>query len=161
MFRIEDRSYGDLPFREFDDEPAVYKAKGLLLGTLVSHGLGRFVYVYDYGDNCRPDVNVKEVRDGDPDTEYPAFEDGARCCPPEDAGGPDDFVDFLEAIHDSAQEEHWAMLDWYGGLFEPVGFEGSRAGFRMENIARRRRAARAKRCGWCYQQPSKAPRSRS
>ena len=32
---------------------------------------------------------VEEVRDGDPDREYPAFVDGARRCPPEDVGSLD------------------------------------------------------------------------
>ena len=72
------------------------------LGTAITRGADRFVYVYDYGDNWRHEVIVEEVRDGDPDIEYPAFVDGARRCPPEDVGGPDGFMDFLEAILDPA-----------------------------------------------------------
>ena len=138
-FEIDGRSYGDPSFREFDDEPVIYKAKGLRLGTAVTRGADRFVYVYDYGDNWRHEVIVEEVRDGDPDIEYPAFVDGARRCPPEDVGGPDGFMDFLEAILDPAHEEHRAMLDWYGGPFDPSGLDEARARFGMENMARRRR----------------------
>ena len=87
-FDIDGRCYGDPSFREFDDEPPIYKAKGLRLGVVNSRGVDRFVYAYDYGDNWRHDVIVEEVRDGDPDREYPAFVDGARRCPPEDVGGP-------------------------------------------------------------------------
>ena len=86
-FDIDGRCYGDPSFREFDDEPPIYKAKGLRLGVVISRGVDRFVYTYDYGDNWRHDVIVEEVRDGDPDMEYPAFVDGARRCPPEDVGG--------------------------------------------------------------------------
>ncbi len=82
---------------------------------------------------------VEEVRDGDPDVEYPALLEGARCCPPEDVGGLDGFMDFLEAILDPAHEDHRAMLDWYGGPFDPIGFDETRARFGMENMARRRR----------------------
>ena len=32
-FEIDGRSYGDPSFREFDDEPVVYKANGLRLGS--------------------------------------------------------------------------------------------------------------------------------
>jgi len=60
----------------------------------------RFVYTYDYGDNWCHDVIVEEVRDGNPDMEYPVFVDGARRCPPEDVGGLDGFMDFLEAVLD-------------------------------------------------------------
>ena len=90
-FDIDGRCYGDPSFREFDDEPPIHKAKGLRLGVVISRGVERFVYTYDYGDNRRHDVIVEEVRDGDPDREYPAFVDGARRCPPEDVGGPDGF----------------------------------------------------------------------
>ena len=67
---------------------------------MIARGVARFVYTYDYGDNWRHDVIVEEVRDGDPDREYPAFVDGSRRCPPEDVGGPDGFMDFLEAVLD-------------------------------------------------------------
>ncbi|MCY4500320.1 MAG: hypothetical protein OXE57_01995 [Alphaproteobacteria bacterium] len=60
-------------------------------------------------------------------------------CPPEDVGGPDGFMDFLEAILDPAHEEHRAMLDWYGAPFDPIGFDEARARFGMESMARRRR----------------------
>ena len=60
-FDIDGRCYGDPSFREFDDEPPIYKAKGLRLGTVISRGVERFVYTYDYGDNWRHDVIVEEV----------------------------------------------------------------------------------------------------
>ena len=138
-FDIDGRCYGDPSFREFDDEPPIYKAKGLRLGVVISRGVERFVYTYDYGDNWRHDVIVEEVRDGDPDREYPAFVDGARRCPPEDVGGPDGFMDFLEAVLDPAHEQHRDMIRWYGGPFDPIGFDEERARFCMENMVRRRR----------------------
>ncbi len=144
-FKIDGRSYGDPSFRELDDEPVIYKAKGLRLGTVIGRGAEQFVYIYDYGDNWRHDVIVEEVRDGDPNIEYPAFVDGARRGPPEDVGGPDGFMDFLEAILDPAHEEHRAMLDWYGGPFDPIGFDEARARPGMENMARRRHGPRASR----------------
>ena len=58
-FDIDGRCYGDPSFREFDDEPPVYKAKGLQLGTVIARGVERFVYTYDYGDNWRHDVIVR------------------------------------------------------------------------------------------------------
>ena len=137
-FEIDGRSYGVPSFREFDDEPVIYKARGLRLGTAIGRGAERFVCVYDYGDNWRHDLIVEEVRDGDPKIVYPAFVDGARRCPPEDVGGPDGFMDFLEAILDPAHEEQLAMLNWYGGPLDPIGFDEARACFGMENMGRRR-----------------------
>ena len=99
----------------------------------------QFVYTYDFGDNWHHDVIVEEVRDGDPDMEYPAFVGGARRCLPEDVGGPHGFMDFLEAVLDPAHEQHRDMVRWYGGPFDPIGLDEERARFGMENMARRRR----------------------
>ena len=79
----------------------------------------------------------------DPDMEYPARVDGARHCPPEDVGGADGFMGFLEAVLDPAHEEHRYMVRWYGGPFDPIGFDEARARFGMENMARRRRGSLA------------------
>ncbi len=138
-FEIDGRSYGDPSFREFDDEPVIYRAGRLRLGTAVARGADRFAYVYDYGDDWRRDVIVEAVRDGDPGIEYPVLVDGDRRCPPEDVGGPDGFMDFLEAILDPGHAEHRAMLEWYGGPFDPVGFDEAPARIGLESMARRRR----------------------
>ena len=73
---------------------------------------------------------------GDPNVEFPVFVGEAGRCPSKDVGGPDSFVDFLEAILDPAYEEHRAMLDWYGGPFDRCGFDEARARFGMENVVR-------------------------
>ena len=106
---------------------------------MIARGVERFVYTYDYGDNWRLDVIVDEVRDDDPDMEYPAFVDGARRCPPEDVCGPDGFMDFLEAVLDPEHERHRDMIRWYGGPFDPISFDEARANCGMENMAQRRR----------------------
>ena len=49
--------------------------------------------------------------------EYPAFVDGARRCPPEDVGGPDGFMDFLEAVLDSAHEQHRDIVLYFASRF--------------------------------------------
>ena len=41
-FDIDGRCYGDPSFREFDDEPPIYKAKGLRLGVVIARGVDRF-----------------------------------------------------------------------------------------------------------------------
>ena len=73
----------------------------------------RLIYTYDYGDNWPHDVSVEEVRDGDPDIEYPAFVYGAMHCPPEDVGGPHGFMEFVKADLDPAHEQHRDMVRWY------------------------------------------------
>ena len=108
-----------------------------IASSAISRGVGRFVYTYDYGDNWHHDVIVEEVREGDPDREYPALVDGARRCPPEDVGGPDGFMDFLEAVLDPAHEQHRDMIRWYVGPFDPIGFDEARARFGSLSAASR------------------------
>jgi len=47
---------------------------------------------------------------------------GENACPPEDVGGPNAYFDFLTAIKDPAHEEHFGMLQWVGGSFDPSAF---------------------------------------
>ena len=137
-FEIGDRIYGD-PSDYWYDLPRTYKAKALQLGTVIARGTDQFVYLYDFGDNWRHDVIVEEVCDGDPATEYPAFVDGARRCPPEDVGGTGGFMEFLEAIQDPMHEEHHEMLVWNGGPFDPSTFEEIGTYYSLNQIAKRRR----------------------
>ena len=138
-FVVGDRVYGvPTPEDEFYGRK-VYKAAAIRLKTLIERGVDRFLYVYDFGDNWRHDVIVEEVRDGDVDTEYPAFVDGARRCPPEDVGGTDGFMEFLEAVLDPSHEEHSRMIEWCGGPFDPDDIDEQRIRMVLGMFAARRR----------------------
>ncbi len=43
-FDLAGRCYGDPSFREFDDEPVIYRAKGFRLGTAIARGADRFPF---------------------------------------------------------------------------------------------------------------------
>ena len=81
--------------------------------SLIDRGVDRFEYVYDFGDNWIHDIIIEGVRDGEADVDYPAFVDGARRGPPEDVGGRNGFMEFLEAVLDPRDEAHDRMLEWY------------------------------------------------
>jgi len=51
--------------------------------------------------------------------QYPRCIAAARSGPPEDAGGPSGYADFLEAWLDPDHEEHKAMQRWAGRKFHP------------------------------------------
>ena len=137
-FDIDGRCYGDPSFREFDDEPPIYKAKGLRLGVVISRGVDRSSYTYDYGDNWRHDVIVEEVRDSDPDrTIRPSWTGqtvsaGGRWRPGRVHGLPG-----------GGPRSGARATPGYGPLvrrtFDPIGFDEERARFCMENMVRRRR----------------------
>ena len=71
-FEIGGRRYGQPEYDRFADEK-LYKAASIRLKTILDRGIGQFVYVYDSGDEWRHDIAIEEVRDGEPDIDYPAF----------------------------------------------------------------------------------------
>ena len=138
-FNVGDKVYGQ-PFPDVGfEERRVYKAKSIRLQTLLDRGFDRFLYIYDFGDDWRHDVIVEDIRDGEADTDYPCFIDGARRCPPEDVGGTMGFAEFLEAITDPAHEEHEQMLAWYGGPYDPEDTNERHVRSVIESFAVRRR----------------------
>ena len=87
---------------DYADERRIYKAASIRLKSVVDRGIEQFLYVYDFGDNWRHDLFIEEVRDGEPDVDYPVFVDGERRGPPEDVGGVTGFMEFLEAMPEPA-----------------------------------------------------------
>lgn len=59
---------------------------------------------------------------------------GANACPPEDVGGPPGYMEFLHAIQDTTHEEHGAMWLWWGGPFDPNGFDVNAANLAIRKL---------------------------
>jgi Plasmid pRiA4b ORF-3-like protein len=81
----------------------------------------RFEYLYDFGDSWRHDLLLEAMVLPDPEAGYPRCLAGERSAPPEDAGGPSGYADYLEAMTDPGHEEHENMLQWRGP-FDPEAF---------------------------------------
>lgn len=142
-FRAGERVYGE-PFPDMESPSRrVYKAKGVRLNQLIDRGVDRFLYVYDFGDDWRHRVTVEDVRDGDPDTDYPIFVDGARRAPPEDVGGLPGFVAFLDTIGDRRHPQHAELREWAGGAFDPQDIEPRAIELDLDMLAEFRRRVRA------------------
>ena len=112
-FAIGSRRYGQPHDDCFADEE-LCRAASIRVKTVVDRDIERFVYTYDFGDNWRHDTFVEELREGEPDVDYPAFLASERRGPPEDVGGVTGFVESLEAMPDPLHEEHDAVIEWYG-----------------------------------------------
>ena len=138
-FVVGEKAYG-VPYPEPGlVERKVYQSKGIRLGTLIDRGVRAFLYVYDFGDNWQHHITIEEVRQGDPDMEYPRFVAGARRAPPEDVGGTSGFAEFLEAVTDPRHDEHDRMLTWCGGRFDPEDIDERHVRMIFEDFAARRR----------------------
>lgn len=143
-FAIGDRRYG-VP--DADDDPAaadrVYRTSSIRLKTVIDRGIGRFLYVYDFGVVWRHGVVVEETGPGEAGIDYPRFVDGARRCPPEDVGGAEGFMEFLEAALIPAHEEHRRAIEWNGEPFDPSDIDERAVRLSLEGMARQRRGALA------------------
>ncbi|RIL09499.1 MAG: hypothetical protein DCC75_06375, partial [Proteobacteria bacterium] len=95
--------YG-LPDEEYG-APIINEAR-VRLDQLVTDWTLDFEYLYDFGDCWRHAIALRNLQEQSPHGRYPLCVDGARACPPEDAGGTDGFARFLAAIADPEDEEH-------------------------------------------------------
>ena len=137
-FEVGGRIYGE-PENDLFGERRIYKAASLRVKTVVARGVERFLYVYDFGDEWRHDLFIEEVREGEPDVDYPAFVEGERRGPPEDVGGVSGFMEFLEATRNPFHEEHESVVRWYGKRFEPEDIDERWVRLCLEMVAGRRR----------------------
>jgi hypothetical protein len=69
----------------------------------------RFTYLYDFGDGWEHEVEVIGAG-GD----RPGVVAGEGACPPEDAGGPRGYADFLKVLADPTDPEHDHLRGWAG-----------------------------------------------
>lgn len=75
-------------------------------------------YQYDFGDNWRHDLRLSQapLEEG---VKYPRCIAASRSGPPEDAGGPWSYADFVEAWSDPSHAEHKDTRRWAGRKFHP------------------------------------------
>lgn len=84
---------------------------------------GKFLYVYDFGDNWGHEILVEKIESPEAGVRYPVCLAGERACPPEDCGGVWGYADLLEIIRAPHDERHEEMMEWLGGSFDPEHFD--------------------------------------
>lgn len=138
-FRVGDKRYG-IPEGDWDGEAV--QAKSVKLAALVSKGVKRLEYVYDFGDDWEHTIAIESIADADPALKYPRFVAGARRGPPEDVGGLPGFLEFLEAMADPKHAEHGNLVEWHGGPYDPEDMNLVELRWRLGAIAKRRHAGK-------------------
>ncbi len=93
------------------------------LSQVVTGGIKKFTYTYDFGDNWDHVIEVEKTLPAEAGVRYPRCIAGKRACPPEDCGGQWGCGDFLKAIQDPKDSEHEEMMEWAGGTFDPEQFD--------------------------------------
>ena len=84
-------------------------------------------YVYDFGDNWKHEIKSNSVVDAY-SKNTAEFIDGAGDAPPEDVGGVGGYLAFLEALFDSNNPEHEAVVEWITPQwkYKPFDAEGTK-----------------------------------
>jgi len=119
-FNIKGKNYMDLP----EDEKNTCEEGLFRLNSLVPKKGDEFTYLYDFGDSWIHFLKIEKVNP-DEDEEWGSLFclDGKGQCPPEDVGGPPGFQEFKRAMSNSKDPEHEHYLEWFGGVFDPEGFD--------------------------------------
>jgi hypothetical protein len=73
------------------------------------------------GDNWDHDIAVERRMLPHEGVEYPRCIAGERACPPEDCGGPWEYLEFLAALDNPDHGRHEDFRKWCGG-FDPAIF---------------------------------------
>ncbi len=154
-FVVGDRVYGEPNAEDAAWGRKLFFAKNIRLKSLIERGIDHFRYVYDFGDNWQHRVTIEGLRQGEAETDYPAFVGGARRSPPEDVGGISGFEEFLEAVSDPRHEDHDRMLTWCGGPYDLEDIEEHGIRVILEQFAVRRRGPLASHRRACRSKDTK------
>jgi hypothetical protein len=116
-----------------------FDAGEVFLRDLVLDDLGaaKILYEYDFGDCWRHWITLDSRLTEAAGEAYPLLVDGRRSAPPEDAGGPLGYMEFLEAWRDPEHEDHRAMRRWASRSFDPEAFDREKAQTAIRSALRR------------------------
>ena len=120
-FRVGGRIYSVPDPDDAWNERTVVDERVVPLQRIVERVGDTFEYLYDFGDEWRHKVLLEAILLPGPDAIYPRCVAGARNGPPEDAGGPYGYADYLQAVADPRHEDHKEKLAWRG-RWDPEAF---------------------------------------
>ena len=80
------------------------------------------IYLYDFGDGWKHQLELIEISNAPQNELLPSFVSGQNACPPEDCGGAYRYREIIEILADSMHEEHQSILEWLGPKFNPNTF---------------------------------------
>jgi len=80
------------------------------------------LYTYDFGDGWAHAVVLEDIPPAEQQAKYPRIVEGARACPPEDAGGPRGYTRLIDILAKPKHKQHSLMREWVGKSFDPERF---------------------------------------
>lgn len=86
-FEIAGKRYGDPDSAHGDREIISERGTKSKLKFFDLQAGDKFLYIYDFGDDWRHELEIEAILPPDPNGYYPDCIGGARACPPENCGG--------------------------------------------------------------------------
>lgn len=124
-FIIDGKHYGMMTEEAEDmlDEMPLEDETRYDLKSFTEEQLKQFIFLYDFGDGWKHEVEFEAVLAPEPRIFYPRCIDGKRNCPPEDCGGIGGYDDLVEKLKNPEDEEYEGLLEWLGGKYDPEFFD--------------------------------------
>jgi hypothetical protein len=107
--RLVDEEFGD-----FTD------VKTIQLEDVFSKTGTKAIYLYDFGDGWKHQLELIEISNEPHNELLPAFISGQNACPPKDCGGVYRYLEIIEILGDPSHEEYESIKEWLGPKFNPV-----------------------------------------
>jgi len=136
-FTINGKYYGT-PDPEYDSFHETINEKRVKLKDVIDRERQKFSFEYDFGDGWQHEILVGKILPYEKHINDPICVKGARACPPDDCGGPNGYMDFLEAIQNPKHREHKTLLEWAGGSFNPEEFDVKEVSEALKGISKRK-----------------------
>lgn len=109
--RLVDENYGE-----------VTDVKTIILEDVFPKTGETTIYLYDFGDWWKHQLELIEISNTPQDELLPSFVSGQNVCPPEDCGGVYRYREIIEILADPSHEEFESIVDWLGPKFNPIAF---------------------------------------
>jgi hypothetical protein len=114
------------------------QADGAKLGDVIASPGSKLLYEYDFGDCWQHELLLEEILNRDESFQRTCVA-GARCCPPEDCGGPHGFRELLDALNDTSHPEHEFFCEWLEDGFDAEHFSVEEVNRRLQSRRRSHR----------------------
>ena len=109
--RLMDEDFGD-----------VTDVKTVLLEDVFPKTGATAIYLYDFGDGWKHQLELIEINNAPQNELLPSFVSGQNTCPPEDCGGVYRYREIIEILADPSHEEFESIVEWLGPKFIPIAF---------------------------------------
>lgn len=122
-FQIGGVSYAT-PHPDDETDRPVIDERVAQLGNVLE-GISVFGYTYDFGDDWQHQITIERTTKATQMSRgYGFVEAGERACPPEDAGGPNGYQEFLDQLAKAPRsKEVREFRRWAGEDFDPDRFD--------------------------------------